>query len=955
LPAAKALLALVCAVPLLHLFGFYSIPFWPFTTTGRIYVDSPEVYTRERLVNDRYEQDYWLRKRLEQLNEPEKLSLIVGTKGAAVKVSSADEADAAGAADGEGVVDAASGGPAAPADDRRLSFDQEFRVASGIRDTIRQQLLENMLDDRHDLIGNSVFGLKFDTTVIPGTNTLRRAFVHVQVNVAPFAARNSGESPPFQCGGSGKAVSATGTEPSTPGESYQEDMFENWTKDIARRLNLAEDFLYDNLAPSCKGQDPTWSDTLLYDSLTARTLETVLGIPQERFWLLLRQQKREIASQECIADVEADRCCKAIVDAELSDDELSDLAGRIREGKKQHAGDGEKLDETKAMASNGGDDGNPSADDQESATACWGALDQPKLSSEERLKFAPKPFQGPVVLPDPWSRYFLVYREPFKSANLFSAEQDDRCQQRVWFEVVGLTESFWIRKSVLREPPVASAPSGSSDDPMVSTAQEGVVSGPTEQTPHPPGDVTDADDLNRLETRRFPIPAPASASADRVASPAERPLDSGQTGLVEWGVFVTRPEYELLRIWRENVLPRYTLSEALLESALKDSKRRCPQTPSSADCERFADGYHRLEVKSGFWNFRDYLAQRNLYPYAIFPRDDVVGVISDSQQQLSTALPGAGLLDLVRRNHRSGTESVLVGYGQGGGSKWNRLQEKNTIDFGWVISAREDMQPTQKSQLALVSVPAWTDRLNLCIRVGWLDRWGGVHEDDELEFFVPITVPPNLEAFDSIFREDAQVTLGPTIIDSQMDQEIYIRTGDRAGRDKPPVKILIPGTRLWRSAQVTLGAQPASRITVLPNMEGIIAEFDRIDPPYAVFTPSTENDAARGGTDGRDWKCKHSKALDDDGLGVRPVRLRVWTSEGVAQVKRPICLIYDPANVVQAPKGREDPDKQAERPPATLEADKRETGSPENTLSVAPASSEESTETPPARGGEPVE
>jgi len=36
---------------LLHLFDFMAIPFWPFTTTGTIYVDSPEVYTREGLVN----------------------------------------------------------------------------------------------------------------------------------------------------------------------------------------------------------------------------------------------------------------------------------------------------------------------------------------------------------------------------------------------------------------------------------------------------------------------------------------------------------------------------------------------------------------------------------------------------------------------------------------------------------------------------------------------------------------------------------------------------------------------------------------------------------------------------------------------------------------------------------------------------------------------------------------
>ena len=46
-------------------FGFV----WPGTGTfGVIHVDSPEIYTRERLVNDRYDQDHWLRQKLRENN-----------------------------------------------------------------------------------------------------------------------------------------------------------------------------------------------------------------------------------------------------------------------------------------------------------------------------------------------------------------------------------------------------------------------------------------------------------------------------------------------------------------------------------------------------------------------------------------------------------------------------------------------------------------------------------------------------------------------------------------------------------------------------------------------------------------------------------------------------------------------------------------------------------------------
>ena len=56
----------------------------------------------------------------------------------------------------------------APGSDFAFPFDQDFLIRSGIRDAIRQLILENLLDDRHDLTGNSVYGLKFDISVIPG-------------------------------------------------------------------------------------------------------------------------------------------------------------------------------------------------------------------------------------------------------------------------------------------------------------------------------------------------------------------------------------------------------------------------------------------------------------------------------------------------------------------------------------------------------------------------------------------------------------------------------------------------------------------------------------------------------------------------------------------------------------------------------------------------------------------
>jgi hypothetical protein len=187
--------------------------------------------------------------------------------------------------------------------------------------------------------------------------------------------------------------------------------------------------------------------------------------------------------------------------------------------------------------------------------------------------------------------------------------------------------------------------------------------------------------------------------------------------------------------------------------------------------------------------------------------------------------------------------------------------------------------------LALISVPAWTDRLDIKISVGWLDRSGSPKLDPE-EFDLSVAVPPSYEVFDSIFRHGAEVKLGPTIRDNEMDRAIYVRAGQRA-------RILIPGARLWRSAAVTLGAQSATRIRVLPNMEGLIAEFDTVDPSFDAKPKAGESDPCQA----------QVRAPDGRELWVRPTRLRVWTSEGMAKAKRSICVVFDAEDVTERGPG----------------------------------------------------
>jgi len=183
-------------------------------TYGTIWIDSPEVYTRERLVNDRLLQDAWLRARLPgrepgtyagvQLSStrmttdvsygrteparspaeamPPTKALPSGAVEAASREKPAPEPPSARQSAG-----AAATAPPPPAQPPQapqgaaVSGRDNLAAELDYRDYVRDLLIENQLDDRHDLSGNSLYKLKFDATVIPGSNTQATAQITVKL------------------------------------------------------------------------------------------------------------------------------------------------------------------------------------------------------------------------------------------------------------------------------------------------------------------------------------------------------------------------------------------------------------------------------------------------------------------------------------------------------------------------------------------------------------------------------------------------------------------------------------------------------------------------------------------------------------------------------------------------------------------------------------------------------
>lgn len=662
------------AFSILNYFGFISFPSLFYSTSGAIYVDSPEIYTRERLVNDRYDQDFWLQEQLKRLDETD--SLITGEINQQVSAGISN--------------DTSSQKNQSVADRKILDkiqaipFDQDFRIRSAIRDAVRQLVLENMLDDRHDLKGNSVYGLKFDTTIIPSDNSHERAFVRVKLAAAdPFKIDENKLDPEtanlllphLRAYYSKDPKSKALLEPA-------KTTYKNWLDNFANRLNLnmTKKFKSRDFAAKCRiALENTPRDRVI-KKIILETIHEVIGYSGKMDMFMPANYKDVIA----------------------------------------------------------------------------------------------------IMLPRPWGEYMtLVYSH-------FAADE----------EVCEVPPDFTANER--------------SDNIYVIEDEETYKKENEEKL------------RVAFETRSRDIDIPIKFAQS---------LNSRQLTFL----FHATSENDVNEMYKnfQYYAPSYPPSDALIDFKCSDTKK----------CE--------IWIPSGLFKFIQRVQKSDIYSYAVFPKNEVAGILTNSSVNLDMTgqFQGSAWLNFGQNRQESQLESVLVGFGDGSSEMKKDcdhpdtvLTKKDTIEFGWVLSSGIRMKPMQKTELVLVSVPAWTTRLELEIKTGWLDSNAKEHTENEFSIG-DVPVPPDFQPLDSLVLEGS-FERKPKIYHHLMKNNIKVIACEKG-------KILIPGLRLWRSATVTLGAQKADRITVLPNMEGIIAEFNPVEIPY--------------------WN-------EDN---VLKAKLQVWTSEGV--------------------------------------------------------------------------
>jgi hypothetical protein len=664
--ATGLLLAVFCAI-FLHIFGIISIHSLPFSTGGAIYVDSPEIYTRERLVNDRYDQDYWLQEQLKKLDQTDRLV----SKEISQQVS-------AGITN---IGNSPSGQPVAkgktPDTPQIMPFDQDFRIRSAIRDAVRQLILENMLDDRHDLKGNSVYGLKFDTTVIPGDNANQRAFVRVNLQVEdPFNIEvNKLEKATEQITQSHvRAYYSKDRVKSKALLEQAQTTFKKWLDNFSSRLNL-------HLTNKFKSKDFV---------------------------------------QKCRSAFEKNEHDKFIKESLL--ETINEVIG-------------------------------------------FSGKSNIFIPAEHKDVYA-------IMLPKPWGEYMkLVYShfaadEVCKVPPVFTAEER-------WDKVYVFNNEKDLMKKVGAE----------SREPA--QKEELVEKASSQQSP------------------------------SKVAIKFGETLRSRQLTFQ----FSSAKEQEKDEMYKnfDYYAPSYAPNDALIDFKCGE------QLQLVENCG--------ITIPSGLFKFIERVQKSDIYSYAVFPKNEVAGILSNSSVNLdmSAQLQGSAWLNFGQDQRESELESVLVGFGDARNGAPSDSPEalvsqpdQDEIEFGWVLSGGAAMKPTQKTEMVLVSVPAWTNRLKLKVKTGWLD--GNANENTVSEFSMDVPIPPDYQPLDALVLE-GWFQRKPKILNNMMESDIKLLGCENA-------KILIPGSRLWRSATVTLGAQKADRITVLPNMEGIIAEFKQVEIPY---------------------------------------------------------------------------------------------------------------------------
>ena len=224
-------------------------------------------------------------------------------------------------------------------------------------------------------------------------------------------------------------------------------------------------------------------------------------------------------------------------------------------------------------------------------------------------------------------------------------------------------------------------------------------------------------------------------------------------------------------------------------------------------------------------NFSQKISALKIEPYvaAIHPKQYVQNISDTTAREVSVAGEGSRAITTYQGITR---QPLAVGYSRG----------KN--EFGWVLGPRLEVDPegnvterhlpVQYAFQVNIMVPAWFESIRLAGKFYWRAEDGSLGKGSDIwNGEIEVNLPGRPRVITWALMKDAAplqpIILPPWEPGSAKDRFV-IREGQKA-------TLMIRGYALWRHPRVFIGAQPASRIDILPDGDDLLITFDSIQPP----------------------------------------------------------------------------------------------------------------------------
>lgn len=840
-------------------------------TGGFISIESPEVYTRERLLNDRLDHAAWLDKQLAQMMQDD----FAGKFRSVDALQTAELLRRIGA---QGTPDRQT---LATAEPTTLAV---FEAMNEYREALRAERTQLLLDDRHDAEGNTLYLLSFDTTVVRARGEDRLGLV--MLRIASPAAIGGWEARRRPSGSALVDLAA---------EDFVR-VYAQWIEQFGAAI--------DQVVAGTAGSISTRQLQPAEEALLGRSLALSVcrALGPEAYWpacraLAWRMGDPSAASEPGVQTAFASSAAAMIQFWYV--EMLAEAQRLVHEGVKQ------------ALLAR--------RDDAIAAMTRMGfAVERDARGPVDRMEWIAGLAESCAIRPD--EPYEPVTVTELARIEAYNGPSDDRrgepgLSARTRFEVpslpcppndwqVSAAAALGLRTWLL------------TNSRARDTVRDGLAAAA----------MNDLEGLGRAT--EFGIACLREAMAGQ-ARMARSQACAGLQGIPLQRLFHRRTDACAATAFQQERLAPVMRRVPAIVSEDEEGLRPIValhevDLPGSPWCRLVAEPVppgHANSAAAALWNALN--RDLDVFSYALVPRSlrERVSIRTGSSDALSVAGDSgvgrllAGLsLDETRSESLARQEGrlLVLGFGtpsrlRGGASapaarrtaRPAATRDENAVVFGWLVRPRSsaeaagggDGQGSDHLKLqATISVPSWwrivaleevtcwarPDRLGAAfdaVRRGATphaaDLWRALAEGAGVEGCrvrpASLTLPGKV--VDISARLGIAVEKQPHIFGKPPGQaEREPRHILHAGR---PARLVIEGGRLWRNTIVTIGSQRANRISVLPDMQGIIAEFTCLEPPLLARLPNTTERFSI-------FPPPH----DDDVMA--PVQL--WTSEGKDEI-----------------------------------------------------------------------